>query len=186
MNSKRLFIALNLPTEAKAELVRLIDDLRTGRTGVKWCQEENLHLTLHFLGYMGDDQADQVKLLAQSLSGKFGQIQFNFGYLGGFPNLARPRVIFVEFEQIGSKSIYKLQQLLGQGLAKLNLAVDQRPWQSHITLGRVKDYSRAPVKIAKKNLNISQKHFVISTFDLMESQLKPTGAEYFKVASYNL
>jgi len=180
-NKKRLFIALNLPQNIKDEITDLIKKLAKLNKGanIKWVSLKNMHLTLHFLGYVDKELEEQVKLAMQGFQGKFGQLQFELGKINAFPNLDRPRVIFLECKQINSRSIFKLQELLGKKLIQLGIRVDQRPWKPHLTLGRAKERCN----FNTGNYKIKTKEFSIDSFELMESMLKPTGAEYRKVIS---
>ncbi len=179
---KRLFIALNLPQNIKDEISVLIKKLDRQNRGanIKWVNSGNMHLTLHFLGYVSTDLEEQIKLAMQCFQGKFGQLQFKLSKINAFPDLACPRVIFLECRQINSKSVFKLQELLGEKLIQLGVKVDKRPWKPHLTLGRVEE--RCNIKIEK--CTIASSEFMVNTFELMESVLRPTGAEYKKVISY--
>jgi len=146
-NKKRLFIALNLPQNIKDEITDLIKKLAKLNKGanIKWVSLKNMHLTLHFLGYVDKELEEQVKLAMQGFQGKFGQLQFE----------------------------------LGKKLIQLGIRVDQRPWKPHLTLGRAKERCN----FNTGNYKIKTKEFSIDSFELMESMLKPTGAEYRKVIS---
>ncbi len=184
---KRLFIALNLPEQVKNELVGLLEILKKYYPEIKWVDARGLHLTLHFLGYLDQELEEKIKLVMQSLAGKFSAINFKFNNLGAFPNLDSPRVIYLECEQTNGRSVYKLQQLLLENLNKLSLEVDRRSWQPHLTLGRVKYNGGNKFKVNSEILkNIPQLNFNIPTFELMESQLTPDGARYGIVVSYKL
>jgi len=183
-SKKRLFIALNLPQNIKDQVSDLINKLAKQNSGafIKWVKPKGLHLTLHFLGYLDKNQAEQVKLIMQSLGGKFGELQFSLGKVSAFPNLINPRVIFLECNQVNSKSVFKLQELLGEKLIKLGIAIDKRPWKPHLTLGRVK--GKCNLKIT--DYKFKTKEFSVKNFDLMQSRLTPKGAEYKRIINYRL
>jgi len=181
---KRLFIALNLPGEIKEKLEIFLRNLDRQNRGVRWVNLEGLHLTLHFLGYLDERKMEEVKDMMQGLSGKFGQMNFSLKRLDAFPNLDRPRIIFLEAKQTGDQSVFDLQELLGLELIKLKIDIDDRPWRSHLTLGRVKLPSqdlRLP-----QDLKILPLDFKVSSFELMESELTPAGAKYKEIASFKL
>lgn len=183
-NKKRLFLALNLPLNIKKQIAELLNILSKQNKGVKWVNPLGLHLTLHFLGYLDEEQNNKVQGIMQSLPDKFGEMSFIFKQVGAFPNLTRPRIIFLQGEQVGSRSVFKLQELLGLELIKLGIDIDDRSWQVHITLGRV--------KISNLNLKLPQNSkalplsFKITSFELMESELTPSGAKYKEVMSCQL
>ena len=183
---KRLFIALNLPADVKARLDDLLIELAKKNNTVKWCSPESLHLTLHFLGYLDEIQEGKVKLILQSFSGKFGSFEFKLGKINAFPKLDRPRVIYLECPQINGKAVFKLQKLLGEKLSQVNLEIDQRRWQPHLTLGRVKAAGGKLIinhQALDKLMSVS---FVVDTFELMESELTRQGPIYRQVISYKL
>lgn len=193
---KRLFIALNLPSEIKEKLTVYLENLARQNRGVKWVSPEGLHLTLHFLGYLDEKKTEEVKSMMQTLSNKFGEMNFTLKQIDAFPNLVRPRIIFLEALQVGSRSVFKLQELLGIGLIKLGLDIDDRPWQSHLTLGRVNPIRKGGAsngaRIPNLNLKLPRNSeilplsFGVSSFELMESELTPEGAKYKEIASFKL
>jgi len=193
---KRLFIALNLPSEIKEKLAVYLENLAGQNRGIRWVSPECLHLTLHFLGYLDEEKTEEVKSMMQGLSGKFGGMNFSLKRLDAFPNLARPRIIFLEAKQAGDQSVFDLQKLLGLELIKLGIDIDDRPLRSHITLGRVNPIRSGWVsngaRISNTNLKmpgdseILPLDFEVSSFELMESELTPAGARYKEVASFKL
>lgn len=180
---KRLFIALNLPQNIKDEISDLINKLakQNSKTLIKWVKPKSMHLTLHFLGYLSEEKIGQVKLAMQSFQGKFGRLQFRFGKINTFPNLTSPRVIFIECNQVNSKSIFKLQELLGEKLIQLGIRVDKRPWKPHLTLGRVKVEKKLQIPLDLSLPSPLATAFIINSFDLIESKLKPAGSKYSKI-----
>lgn len=183
-SAKRLFIAINLPDKIKEQIAGLLQNLAKNNKNkpIKWVMGDGLHITLHFLGYADGMLEEQVKLAMQSLSGKFGELKFILGKISAFPNLASPRVIFLECEQTNGKSVFKLQELLGKKLIQLGIVVDERLWKPHITLGRVKE--RCDFKTW--DCAVEPLNFSVSSFELMESRQTPQGAEYKEVISCKL
>jgi len=182
LSTKRVFIALNLPSDIKTRIIGLLNKLSQKCKGVKWVKSDGLHLTLHFLGDLNEEQIEQVKLTMQSMGGKFKQLQFKTTKINAFPNLTIPRVIFLDCQQTNGNSVLKLQKLLGEKLTRLGFTIDQRPWRPHITLGRVKGKPSLNFTL----ISLPQTSFALATFELMESILKPTGAEYKKIFNCRL
>ena len=60
---KRVFIAINLPDEVKENLIQYIAKIKkiNFSHNLKYVKPQGLHLTLHFLGYLTDEQIEQVK-----------------------------------------------------------------------------------------------------------------------------
>ncbi len=183
---RRVFIALNLPEEIKKELAEALLKLNKDVGGVKWVKPDGFHSTLHFLGYLEEEKIGEVKNIMNGLAGKFGSMNFEVGELGAFPSLTNPRVIFLDCRQTNGDLVYKLQKELGKGLEKIGLEIDSRPWQAHLTLGRVKTKLSQSIHNLAKYVKLKNKNFSVSSFELMESKLKPDGVEYKIIANFKL
>lgn len=183
-SKKRLFIALNLPQASKDIIAEKIKKLNSLYQNIKWVKQPGLHITLHFLGEIEAERVKNVNLSLQSFIGKFCIIMLEAKKINAFPNLAAPRVIFLKCDQANGNSIFTLHKLIGQALAKQNFPLDKRAWQPHITLGRAK--SKVD-NFAGDSLELpAVLEFTVESFDLMESELTPLGANYKTIASYEL
>jgi len=180
-NYKRLFLALNLPEDIKEKLGKLLLQLRTKYPQVKWVKPKGLHLTLHFLGETDNIGENKLKAALGALPEKGVEIKLILGELGAFPNLKYPRVIFIKIKELDGNFLSSLHKEIGGVLEKQGIKVDSRPWQAHITLGRVRDDELD----FKENINFKDK-FKLSSWELMESELTPAGANYKIIASYLL
>jgi len=181
----RSFIAVNLPAEIKYYLADLVDQLRkiNPEQNIKWVNPDGIHFTLHFLGYLNQNQLDQIKKIINQSVFNRAAIDVELTELGGFPNLKRPRVLFVGCHEINNQNILtQIQNNLGQELKKLKLDVDSRPWQMHLTLARLKIPS--PVHLPK--LKIKKLKFTVFSIDLMKSELHRTGAQYSIIEKFFL
>lgn len=180
---KRVFIAINLPEEIKKELAGIIDKFKKDSKGahIKWVEPKNLHLTLHFLGSLEDDKIQRVINEARKIIAKYNAFEMELGNIGCFPDARRPRVIFVEAKESRGEA-RKIQAELKSTLQQLGFETDDRPWQSHITLGRVKTF------FACRGLDsqVPALKFKVESADLMESELLPSGPLYTIIKTFNL
>ena len=181
IRKKRLFIALNLPPETKKVINNFTSSIRSKTPDIRWISSQGLHITLHFLGELSQEEEKEVEKSLQSLDNQFKEIEFETGRVGAFPNKDNPRVIYLECKQINGNSVEKLQKLVGINLVKAGIKVDRRKWHPHITIGRL----RRPVKL-NFDFEIEKIKFKMKSFKIMEAHLKPSGAEYSEVAKYNL
>jgi 2'-5' RNA ligase len=182
-NEKRLFVALNLPDNIKSDLTKVIEILQNKTPGVKWVKPAGMHITLQFLGNIDEAKEEIIKESLSHLTGKFEEFIFKLDGLDAFPNTKRPRVIIVKCCQEKHNSATALQKSIGQEIfVRAGLKPESRPWRPHIALGRVKKQGWE----LYTNVNISDSKFMVKTFDLVQSFLKPTGAEYKILKRYNL
>lgn len=181
---RRIFIALNLSEETKKEISPLILELdKLNRaTAIKWVRPQLLHLTLHFLGYLDETKTEEVESILDGLRINYHETVLSVGNLGVFPNLVSPRVIYLEIKQNQGESFSNLQKEIGGKLAEIGIKPDPRPWQSHLTLGRVKGKD----KVNLSQIEILNLTFKINRVELMESRLGRSGPEYYIIKSFKL
>lgn len=183
---KRLFIALDLPKNIRDEILNLIKVLKESmgeeQGNVKWVEENNLHINLHFLGYVNKTDIPKFKLLLNGCNKKRGPAIMRLGEVGLFPHERKPQNVYLECNQIDSSSIMVFRKFLGEELQKLGTDLDYRPWKTHITLGRVK--KKFELKI--KNYEFKDKNFIIDKFGLFESKRLPQIIIYKTLAEYKL
>jgi len=180
--TKRTFIAINLPAEVKQKLGKAIGELEKINPdyAIRWVAPENLHLTLHFFGDLDEKQIAQAKEGIEEITKRINSFEMQTGKLGCFPNEDRPRVIFVEVKD--TKIIRTLIGELEVMLQNLDFPVDTRPWQAHITLGRIKTY----IKSKTAGVVMEPMSFEVKSVELMESRLTPEGSVYLVIKSFPL
>jgi 2'-5' RNA ligase len=170
----RLFIAALLPEEIRKQLTNYIDSLKHNIEGVKWEKSEKLHVTLKFLGDVEESMLDDIANLIQERASEYSPFSFNLTELGGFPNLKKPRILYIGLSN--NTQLAKLAYELEEQLAGLGFEKENRKFVPHITLGRV-----------KKKINIEDRpHIVQSSFQinqigLIKSELRPSGSVYTPV-----
>ena len=185
----RSFIAINLPEEAKNHLLVLLEELKrkNRQPSIKWVNPEGLHITLHFLGYQEEGTLEKIGEIIEKLKLKIENLKLELalGEISAFPNLSRPRVLFVScLDGLTIEILKRFQKELGKELEKLGLEVDKRPWTPHITLARLK----MPILLNLKSQtsNFKNLSFKVKSIDLMKSELMPTGAKYTILKKFSL
>jgi 2'-5' RNA ligase len=181
----RTFIAIELPGETRDYLFQTGRKMGTAvsdRT-VRWVSPENMHLTLRFLG---DTAADKLPLIADTLDkicADFQPFNLHLDTLGCFPNRIRPRVIWAG---LGGdlKTLNSIQHRIEKAIQTMGWPAENRPFQAHLTIGRVKDQAEAGRLAWEQPL---EKNLVqVSAVHLIESQLRPNGPVYTINHSANL
>jgi len=180
--TKRVFIAINLPDELKKNFDPIVSELKNlnQNYGVKWVAPENLHLTLHFFGDLNEKQIALVEEGIEEITKNIKSFEMTTGDFGCFPDEQSPRVFFAALQD--GPEIHELIGQLEVMLENLGHKVDTRPWRAHLTLGRIKDWSRCKVTGAK----IPSMNFTVKSVELMESELTPDGSVYSVIKSFPL
>jgi 2'-5' RNA ligase len=96
-------------------------------------------------------------------------------------------VVWVGVEQ-GVEEMKKLQERIDEALLPLGFARETRPFQPHLTLGRIRDVGRLDALLtylrATEIGRVGQMH--VRCVDLMRSELRPAGAVYTRIESVPL
>ena len=134
--SLRLFVAVDLDDERRAEAGRIIDEQRATMPHARWLAAGQLHVTLSFLGQVEQPSLQEVRARVLETAGRYAPFKISIGAAGGFPNARRPSVVWLGVEE-GSDWLKALQRDLEQRLGEAGFAIENRAYSPHLTLGRV-------------------------------------------------
>jgi len=191
MEKIRAFIAIELPDPVRESLSSLITSLRPREHPcVKWVDPQGIHLTLKFLGNIAPDLVPRIiGAIAPAAQGT-SPLKLQIGGLGVFPNLPRPRVIWVAVTGEVDPLI-ALQRDIDQALLPLGFAIEKRPFSPHLTLGRLRERAspgeRSSIgKLITATESEGGPPMEVNQISLMRSTLTPSGAIYNRIASIEL
>ena len=179
----RLFVAMEIPSEIRAALTAFVSDLRGLAPQAKWVRASNLHVTLKFLGETDRARLRQVEAgLAAIRSPEAATM--NFRGLGFFPDERHPRVFWAGME--ASPNVATLAADIDQAMHRLGFPLEGRAFSAHLTLARFSPPGLSPKLQAAVQQNQSRGFgsLTAAEFQLIESKLKPTGAEYNTLKSF--
>jgi RNA 2',3'-cyclic 3'-phosphodiesterase len=177
MEEIRTFVAVEMPPLARAEL-GLVSEALAGRVppgSVRWVRPELIHLTLRFLGETAVSQLPAISATLDEVGRQARPLTLHLGSVGCFPNCKRPRVIWVGLEG-ELPALAALQRRVEEALVPLGWAVEKRPFQPHLTLGRVKDVGK--LSRVKWDVAVQKVEVAVTAVCLIESQLQPAGPIY--------
>jgi RNA 2',3'-cyclic 3'-phosphodiesterase len=179
----RLFIAIEIPENIRTAFASLLKEFRSTAPQVKWARAENLHVTLKFLG---ETESAKLSALQNVLSTVRSPepVNLEFSGLGFFPNEKRPRVFWAGME--ASANLKKLAADVDQSAHRLGFALEERPFTPHLTLARFSLPGVPPKLLQGMKEKTAQPFGSLRTqeFHLIESKLKPTGAEYTTLQTF--
>ena len=92
----RLFIAIDIPEDVRKKLVSFQEKIGNEHARIKWVEADNIHLTLKFLGEVGDDTVGEIRESLKKI--KFKSFTSAISGLGVFPNENYVRVIWAGME----------------------------------------------------------------------------------------
>jgi 2'-5' RNA ligase len=132
----RTFIALDPGKAIRGRIVTLQETLARAASGVKWVEEDNLHVTLLFLGEVDMLDVPKVCNVVSEVTAEHTAFSMTIERAGAFPSLRRPRILWVGVGE-GTQEVCSLHDDLEGPLAKLGCyRREERQYTPHITLGR--------------------------------------------------
>ena len=181
----RLFAAVPVTEPARSEILDLLGRLRESGWPVRWVSDEGLHLTLKFFGEV---PAERLEVIAESVrfAGQgVARLSLRLDALGAFPSPRRPKVLWVGLEATSVLDL--LQDRLERGGEAIGFEPEGRPFQPHVTLGRVREGHRCP-RGALDQFDGSPRRlaFTGEQVVLYESILTPRGPRYEPQLSLDL
>ena len=175
----RAFVALPLPGSVRDEIRRAQDALKEHRFKIRWVRPESIHLTLKFLGDVSPTDIDWIhKALEQAAAG-FGALSLFAKGFGVFPNIRKPRVLWVGVSG-DIEGLFHCQQRVVEELANIGFPAESRRFKAHLTIGRSKGSIRGGrlMEAFGELPDFESPRFTADTVILYQSQLKPRGAVY--------
>ncbi len=179
----RLFIGIHLSEPVKTALCELCRDLKKDAPKIRWVKEDNIHITLKFLGET--EKKDQI-IDALNKTINTPGFKIEFAGLGRFGKGVDLRILWA-----GIRPCEKLTTLFNKiesVLEPLGFPRETRRFSPHITLGRNR-HGRIDETFSEKIDNLSAHEFGIedvSSFQLISSTLKLSGPTYRTLAVFKL
>jgi RNA 2',3'-cyclic 3'-phosphodiesterase len=184
--SVRAFLAIELPVEVLNEINSIQSRMRKNLQGmIRWVRPEGMHLTLKFFGDVSENDVATISRVMDDHVKGVKSFALDVKVPGVFPNMNRPRVLWLGIEGDVERLI-RFQQTMDQKLHENGFEKEERAFRPHLTLARVKELKGliGLAKILEKKDNYKAGHFDAEGLALFKSQLTPRGAVYTKLAYF--
>jgi len=181
----RLFVAVTIPSPPAPKLREVITLLKEMGRGVKAVNSGRFHVTLKFLGDTNPELVPQIDdvMRAAALGNK--AFEMRIGGMGAFPHRGRPSVVWAGLE--GAQTLIEIAGALEKQLEPFGYSREQRPFQPHLTLARVR--SKPPEQLftlLDEHTSTDFGSAPIKTVELIQSDLTPSGPRYTTLATVKL
>jgi 2'-5' RNA ligase len=127
----RLFVAINFNTDTRKRLIALREELRFNSRGGRFSLDENLHLTLVFIGEVSPKKIDKIEAILEKI--KFEPFEVAIERIGCFKRNGSD-IWWVGLRK--DEPLMNLQREVTHKLALCGFEMDGRKYNPHITLGR--------------------------------------------------
>ncbi|MCX7727637.1 MAG: RNA 2',3'-cyclic phosphodiesterase [Chitinispirillaceae bacterium] len=176
---KRLFLAIDLPERIREDISDTYQVIHNAR----WMSEEQLHITLKFLGELTASQEETLIKAMSTIS--FSPFSLRLKGVGYFPPRQEPKILWVGIEE--EAALFKLYSLIETACVRAGFERDKRKFSPHITVARLNGSS--PERVASylvTNSLFSTESFEVTEFHLYSSHLSKDGAKYLKEVTFPL
>ncbi len=168
----RAFFAVDLDEGARRAAAAVARELRPAAGDVRWVRPEAYHVTLRFLGEVEPERAEALAAEAGAAVAPVAAFRLHLGAARAFPSPRRPRVVALELSP--EPPLAALAGRLEAVAVGAGLAAEERPFRSHLTLGRVRRGGRLRLSGAPE----AGADFDVDEVVLFESELRPGGSRY--------
>ncbi len=182
----RLFVGIDLPAEIKEQVPYAdLPDLR-------WVAPENLHLTLCFLGEVGQhrllDLRESLQEAAEDGPGAFDLALRGVGtFLPGSGHGHGHGGSVVWTGVIAGPELARLHARVKKALFEIDLRPERKKFSPHVTLARSKfNEPRGLFEFLRDNEDFATDPFPVPGFELFVSHLRPEGPVYSIEESFAL
>lgn len=174
----RLFVAIRPPGAIRDLLIDAMDD----SPDLRWVGDEQLHLTLRFIGEVERPVANDI---ADALSGiRFPAFELRIAGVGRFERRSGG-ALWAGVEP--KRPVAELASKVDRACVSAGLEPEHRAFHPHITIARWSRRSaEAALRFENRHSALSSEPFAVERFILFESRLSRHGAHYEEVARYPL
>ena len=174
----RLFVAIRPPAEVRASLIGLME----GVPGARWQDDDQMHLTLRFIGEVDTPLAEDV--VASLAAVHHPRFEIAIDGVGHFGSRGRVNALWAGVRP--HDQLAHLHRKVDQALVRAGLEPERRAYLPHITLARFgRDGGRLD-GFLERHAGLSGPSFEVGHFALFESRLGQAGATYTIVERYGL
>lgn len=176
--SHRLFVGIRPPAAIRDALI----DLMEGIDHARWQDEDQLHLTLRFIGEVDRHQADELADRLQMAKGP--QPDIAIGGVGTFAKNGRVHTLWAGIDP--TPELIGLQRRIERICVAAGLEPEHRKYHPHVTLARLNRASGPLDSFLLQHQGLRLGPWRAEAYILYEATLRPDGSIYEPVVRYSL
>lgn len=178
----RVFVALSLDDEIKQKMLSAQRCIDTAQAKVRWSTNDQLHLTLKFIGEVPDAKVSSISQAVGRVAQTAERFEIEIAKTGCFPLNGSPRIIWVGGDE-PTGTLTAVVQRLEEELLALGIAKETRTFSVHFTIGRVKsDDSRGRLRESVAACAFEPCRQIVRELVLYQSTLARSGVQYAAIA----
>ena len=201
----RVFCAIELPSLVIEKISEHIMRLRAAApdSPASWSRPENVHLTLKFIGEIGQNRVADLSQAAAAAVAGFSPFEILIKNTGSFPpvpgasmperwsvivraSLGTPRVFWIGVDDYSEK-LKQLQGKLEDECVQLGFAREARTFNPHLTIARGRKPRGARALAAlHKEMGFESINVIVKELTVIRSELSSKGSNYTVISRHAL
>ncbi len=174
----RLFVALRPSAPIRAILTATMG----GVEQAKWQRDDQLHMTLRFIGSVDARVADDIAATLATL--RHPRFDIALSGIGSFDRKGRIDTLWAGIAPHDHATA--LHAKIDRALVRIGLPPEGRAYVPHITLARFGRHGGLPFDFVARHSSLSSPPFTADWFGLYESHIGQSGAHYALIERYPL
>ena len=174
--SHRLFFGIRPSEAVRDALLDTMEDVENAR----WQDDDQLHLTLLFIGEVDIHRADDLAEAASRIA--FESFDVRIRGCATFAKKGIPRILYARVED--SEPLDRLYRKLGRLAERCGIEVEARKFVPHITLARLNASSGPTGRFLARHADLALGPWHVDSYMLFESHLREHGSLYQPVVTY--
>jgi 2'-5' RNA ligase len=197
----RVFIAVELPATLRARIINYVDSLRSVVPEVRasWAREDNLHLTLKFLGDTSVARIETLSQVAQRAANTVAPFEIVVEGCGSFPERGQPRVLWIGVLSeppavaggpdlpASPLPLCSLHSALEDECATAGFAREPRDFHPHLTIARIrKPQGSRQLAAMHQEIGFNRETIGVSELVVIRSELLSEGSRHTVISRHSL
>jgi len=176
----RLFVAVEVPEDARAGLAEAVAPLREQFPKARWVPSQNQHVTVKFLGSTYPRLVEWVSETVSGVADRHEPFTTRVEGLGAFPNGRKARVLWAGLLDAEGR-LERLAAGLDEALTR-EFAPEKRAFTPHLTVARFDP----PVGVEPLEIEFESAPFEIERIVLFRSHIRRPAPVYEPIGTFPL
>ncbi len=182
----RTFIAVDFSQYLRKIIRDLKPTVMANTTAVKWVIEDNIHLTLRFIGPTVPGEVKKINELLGNIGRRHRDFDLTISGVGCFPKKERPRVLWLGVDG-EVNALTSLISDINLNMNQLGYPDDKRNYYPHVTIGRIRYPQKVTPDVSKSlKVNYAPIETPVTKVNLYRSDTLPSGTVYSLLGTHQL
>ena len=182
----RTFLSIPVPLMVRSKKQMLYSTLEQSPAKINWVKDEQLHITIKFIGYTPENLFDEIKSLIIEVVSSIKPFKITINNTGCFPVPERPRILWLGVDG-DLQSMKNLYINIEKQMETIGFPLNDDEYFPHVTLARIKYPQKFTPDISTfLNSSYDPIDFKVDRVQFLSSELFPTGTLYTLLGSFPL